>query len=93
MLALRIRNVKVVTLHGLIANLFDIVYDMQIEVLNDSKEIAATIYLTSAILAVVIIVSVVLEKNLTIYGAAYAYGTALSTTAVLVIVFFTKVHV
>ena len=51
-----------------------------------------TIYLSSVILAVVILVSVVLKDNLTIYSAAYAYGTALSTTAVLVIVFFTKVY-
>ena len=50
-----------------------------------------SIYLSSATLAVVVIVSVVLRENLTIYGATYAYGTALSTTTVLIIVFFTKV--
>ena len=64
----------------------------QIEVLNVSKEIAAAIYLSSVMLAVVIIVSVVLADNLTIYSATYAYGTALVTTAVLIIVFFTKVY-
>ena len=64
---------------------------MQIDILNDSKEIALTIYFTSAILVVVIIVSVVWEENLTIYSATYAYGIAISTTAILVTVFFTKV--
>ena len=66
-------------------------FSMQIDVLNDSKEIALSIYCNSAILAIVIIVSVVLEENLTIYGAVYAYGVAISTTAILIIVFFTKV--
>ena len=64
---------------------------MQIDILNDSKEIALTIYFTSAILVVVIIASVVWEENLTIYSATYAYGIAISTTAILIIVFFTKV--
>lgn len=64
---------------------------MQIDILNDSKEIALTIYFTSTILAVVIIVSVVWEENLTIYSATYAYGIAISTTAILISVFFTKV--
>ena len=65
---------------------------MQIDVLNDSKEIALSIYFISAVLAVVIVVSVVLDENLTIYSATYAYGIAVSTTAILVIVFFTKVR-
>ena len=64
---------------------------MQIDILNDSKEIALTIYFTSAILVVVVIVSVVWEENLTIYSATYAYGIAISTTATLITVFFTKV--
>ena len=64
---------------------------MQIDILNDSKEIVLTIYFTSTILAVVILVSVVWEENLTIYSAIYAYGIAISTTAILITVFFTKV--
>ena len=59
--------------------------------MNDSKEIALTIYFTSTILVVVIIASVVWEENLTIYSATYAYGIAISTTAILITVFFTKV--
>lgn len=53
-----------------------------------------TIYLTTVILCVVILVSVVpqVEQNLTLYGAVYAYGTALATSTVLIIVFFTKVR-
>jgi hypothetical protein len=34
---------------------------------------------------------VVWEENLTIYSATYAYGIAISTTAILITVFFTKV--
>ena len=50
------------------------------------------IYLTTTILAVVVIVTIVWDENLTIYSAAYAYGSAVATTAILVIVFFTKVQ-
>lgn len=50
------------------------------------------IYFTTTILVVVIIVTIVWDENLTIYSAAYAYGSAVSTTAILVIVFFTKVY-
>lgn len=64
---------------------------MQIDILNDSKEIALTIYFTSVILVIVIIVSVVWEENLTIYSATYAYGIAVSTTAILITVFISKV--
>ncbi len=63
----------------------------QIKVLNDSKEIAATLYLSSAILAVVVIVSVALYDRLNLYSVIYGYGIPLSTSVVLIVVFFTKV--
>lgn len=59
--------------------------------LNDSKEIAATLYLTSAILAVVIVISIALSTRLNVYTASYCYGIPLSTGVVLIVVFFTKV--
>ncbi len=60
--------------------------------LNDSKEIAATLYLTSAILAIVVIVSVALGDRLNLYSVIYGYGIPLSTSVVLIVVFFTKVR-
>ena len=59
--------------------------------LNDSKEIAATLYLSSAILAVVLIISVALPTHLSIYSAGYSFGIPLATSVVLIVVFFTKV--
>lgn len=64
----------------------------QIKVLNDSKEIAATLYLSSAILGVVIVVSLALSKWLNVYTACYCYGIPLATSVVLIVVFFTKVR-
>ena len=60
--------------------------------LNDSKEIAATLYLSSAILAVVLVISVALDDRLNVYSAGYCYGVPLSTSVVLIVVFFSKVR-
>ena len=59
--------------------------------LNDSKEIAATLYLSSGILAVVIIVSLAIPKYLNVYGTCYAVGIPTASTVVLLVVFVSKV--
>ena len=102
-LALRIRNVKVHAIYNgtcFSAKFYYFLYDIfncictlpcQIKVLNDSKEIAATLYLSSAVLAVVLIISLALPTHLTIYSASYSFGIPLATSVVLIVVFFTKV--
>jgi len=65
--------------------------NFQIKVLNDSKEIAATLYLSSGILAVVIIISLAIPTYLNVYGACYAIGIPTASTVVLLVVFVSKV--
>ena len=59
--------------------------------LNDSKEISATLYLSSIILAIVILISFIWPNNLNAYGASFAIGIPTSSTVVLLVVFVSKV--
>ena len=59
--------------------------------LNDSKEISATLYLSILILAAVIIISFVFPDYLNVYGGAFALGIPTSSTVVLLVVFVSKV--
>lgn len=63
----------------------------QIKVLNDAKEIAATLYITTAALVTVILISLALSDRLNVYSACYGFGVPLASSLVLVVVFFTKV--
>ena len=63
----------------------------QIKMLNDSKEISATLYLSSIILAIVILISFILSNYLNVYGASFAIGIPTSSTVVLLVVFVSKV--
>jgi hypothetical protein len=67
-------------------------YVLQIKVLNDSKEVVATLYLSSLILATVIVITLAFGDYLNVYTAAYAYGIILSCAVVLGVVFLSKVR-
>ncbi len=53
------------------------------------KEIAATLYITTAALVTVVVVSLALDDRLNIY---YGFGVPMTSSLVLVVVFFTKVQ-
>ena len=60
--------------------------------LNDSREVSATLYIASTILAVAIIFSFIFQDRLNVYGMTYGIGITLSSIVVLIVVFFTKVR-
>ena len=64
----------------------------QIKVLNDSKEVAITLYITSIILAAVIIITVVFDEYQNVYSATYSLGIPLSSSVVLGVVYISKVR-
>ena len=63
----------------------------QIAVLNDSREMRLTLYLSSAVLGLVVIITNVFGLYQNIYAAGYCYGIPMTCSAVLVVVFFSKV--
>ena len=64
---------------------------MQIKVLNDSKEVAITLYVTSIILAAVILITVVFDEYQNVYSTTYSLGIPLSSSVVLGVVYISKV--
>ena len=64
---------------------------LQIKVLNDSREVVITLYVTSVILALVVIVSLAVPQHLNVYSACYSLGIPIASTVVLIVVFFSKV--
>ena len=64
---------------------------IQIKDLNDTKETSAIIYITSILLAIVIIVTLTLGDYQNIDGSAYAFGICTSTTLVVAFTFIPKV--
>ena len=67
------------------------VYLSQVKVLNDSKEVVATLYLTSIILVVVLAITIFLDEYVNVYAAGYSFGITLSTVVMLGVVFLSKV--
>ena len=59
--------------------------------LNDSKEVVATLYLSSIVLAVVLAITVFLDEYVDVYAAGYAFGISASSLVVLGVVFLSKV--
>ena len=59
--------------------------------LNDSKEVAAVLYLSSIILTVVLAVTVFLDDYVAVFAASYSFGIIASSLMVLGVVFFSKV--
>jgi len=50
-----------------------------------------SLYLTSVILLVVIVITSTFRDHLNIYAAGYCFGNPLSVLSVLIVVFFSKV--
>ena len=93
-LAFKIRRVKVSFIIGWvwlwIRRLKRMLF-LQIKVLNDSKEVAITLYVTSIILAAVILITVVFDEYQNVYSATYSLGIPLSSSVVLGVVYISKV--
>ena len=66
---------------------------MKVKGLNDSKYIAAAIYVTSIVLAVTIVSTYTLMDNINKYPAVVGIGFLLGTTMILVLVFVPRVSV
>lgn len=64
---------------------------VKVKGLNDSKYIAASIYVTSIVLAVIIVSTYTLERYLNAYPAVIGMGLLLGTTAILALVFVPRV--
>lgn len=60
--------------------------------MNDSKEVVATLYLSSLVLATVIVITLAFGSYLNVYAAGYAFGIPLSSSVVLGVVFVSKVN-
>ena len=65
---------------------------LQIKVLNDSREISITLYITSIILVTVLVITIAFSRYLNVYGAAYSFGIMTSSAVVLCVVFVSKVR-
>ena len=63
----------------------------QVKVLNDSKEVAFTLYLSSIILTVVLAITVFLDDYVDVLASSYSFGIIASSLVVLGVVFFSKV--
>lgn len=66
---------------------------VRIKILNDSKEVAAIIYITSIVLAELVIVSFSLTNFQNIYETLYCGGLIVAATVVLAVIFIPKVCV
>ena len=64
---------------------------VKVKGLNDSKYIAAAIYITSIVLAVTIVSTYTLTDYVNIYPAVVGMGFLLGTTMILVLVFVPRV--
>ena len=60
--------------------------------LNDAKYIAAAVYVTSIVTAVIIVSLYSLKTFLNLYAALFSFGFLSGTTVILALVFIPKVH-
>ena len=64
---------------------------VKIQGLNESKEVSATLYITSGILAVLLVINFVLGDYIDVDAFFYGIGIATATTVVLICTFLPKV--
>ena len=64
---------------------------MKVKGLNDAKEIAAAIYVSSIVLAVVIVAIYTLNGRVNAFAALFCTGFFIGTTVILALVFIPKV--
>ena len=65
---------------------------VKVKGLDDSKYIAAAVYVTSIVLAVVIVATYTLDEFINGYAAVFCTGFSIGTTVILCIVFIPKVR-
>ena len=63
---------------------------VDIKVLNDSKEIAAIVYINSIILALLVVVEFALSKYHEVYTALFGLALLLEATVFLALIFIPK---
>ena len=68
-------------------------WKVQIQGLDDSKPIIVATYVTSLVLAVVIVSTYTLEDYINSYASVFSVGFFVGTTLILCLVFMTKVCV
>ena len=66
---------------------------MKIRGLDDAKWIAATIYITSIVLAITILASYTLSRHHNRFSAVFTVGLFIGTTFIMGFVFVSKVYV
>ena len=64
---------------------------VKVKGLNDAKYIAAAIYVSSIILAVILVSTYSLDECVNIYPAVISFGLLVGTTAILALAFVPKV--
>lgn len=66
---------------------------VKIRGLNEYREVSAILYITSAILAAMIVVSFAFGDYIDVDGFIFAFGLCTATTVVLVFTFVSKVNI
>ena len=66
---------------------------VKIKGLNDAKSIAAAVYVTSIVTAVVIVSFYSLKEYLNLYATLFCLGFFIGTTAILCLIFIPKVQI
>lgn len=64
---------------------------VKIKGLNDSKEVSAILYITTAITVAIFLVTIVFGDYINVDGGTYGLGVSTATTSVLVLLFIPKV--
>ena len=93
------RNIALGILYGykailqIIALVFSFsIRKVKVKALNDAKYIAAAVYVTSIVTAVIIVSLYSLKAFLNLYAALFSLGFFIGTTVILVLVFIPKVN-
>lgn len=66
---------------------------VKVKGLNDAKYIAAAVYVTSIVTAVIFVSLYSLKTYINLYAALFAFGFFIGTTFILVLVFVPKVNI
>ena len=66
---------------------------VKIKGLNDAKYVAAAVYITSVVLAVLIVASFSLRNFINVFASLFSAGLLVGTTAILMLVFIPLVSI
>ena len=94
----KIRDIALGVLYGYKAllQIFALIFSfsirkVKVKGLNDAKYIAAAVYVTSIVTAVIIVSLYSLKAFINLYAALFSLGFFIGTTAILILVFVPKV--